>query len=29
MILGQLGLGNNQNRNIPTQIPNFKAKQIS
>ena len=26
---GQLGLGDIQNRNIPTQIPNLKAKQVS
>jgi alpha-tubulin suppressor-like RCC1 family protein len=26
---GQLGLGDNQDKNIPTQIPDFKAKQIS
>ena len=26
---GQLGLGDNQKRNIPTQIPNIKAKAVS
>lgn len=26
---GQLGLGDNKNRYIPTQIPHFKAKQVS
>lgn len=26
---GELGLGDNENRNIPTQTPNLKAKQIS
>ena len=26
---GQLGLGDNENRNIPTQISNIKAKNIS
>ena len=25
----QRGLGDTQNRNVPTQIPNFKAKQVS
>jgi alpha-tubulin suppressor-like RCC1 family protein len=26
---GQLGLGDNQNRNVPTLIPNIKAKQVA
>lgn len=26
---GQLGLGDNEHRNIPIQIPNLKAKQIA
>ena len=26
---GQLGLGDKQDRNIPTQIPNIKGKSIS
>jgi alpha-tubulin suppressor-like RCC1 family protein len=26
---GQLGLNNNQHKNIPTQIPNFKAQQVA
>ena len=26
---GQLGLGDNQDRSIPTQVPNFKAQQVS
>ena len=26
---GQLGLGDSEDRNIPIQIPNFKAEKIS